>query len=160
MNHVFYDERYDAYEAVPEWARKTLDSRRGDPRPCLYAREQFEAGDTHDRYQDLLAPVHAHMVTGTSWMDATRTRSPTSLGCSGCTTGPGVRGPYLGTCARWARTRSRSSMPMLTSKRSRNWRRPKEAGAIPSKASSAPLQARVRHGADDRRSGHNLPQIN
>jgi deoxyribodipyrimidine photo-lyase len=50
MNHVFYDERYDAYEAVPEWARKTLDSRRGDPRPYLYAREQFEAGDTHDRY--------------------------------------------------------------------------------------------------------------
>src|SRR3954463_11950345 len=45
---------------------------------------------------------------------------------------PWVRGPYLGTCARWARTRSRSSMPMLTSKRSRNWRRPKEAGAIPS----------------------------
>src|SRR3954463_8084584 len=67
---------------------------------------------------------------------------------------PWVRGPYLGTCARWARTRSRSSMPMLTSKRSRNWRRPKEAGAIPSKAASAPLQARVRHGADDRRSGH------
>jgi len=50
MNHVFYDERYDAYETVPEWARKTLDSRRGDPRPYLYAREQFEAGETHDRY--------------------------------------------------------------------------------------------------------------
>src|SRR3954451_294744 len=63
-----------------------------------------------------------------STMDATRTRSPTWLGCSGCTTVPGVRGPYLGTCARWARTRSRSSMPMLTSKRSRNWRRLKEAG--------------------------------
>src|SRR5215210_7615042 len=50
MNHVFYDERYDAYETVPAWARRTLDSRRGDPRPYLYAREQFEAGDTHDRY--------------------------------------------------------------------------------------------------------------
>ncbi|MFL5068054.1 MAG: hypothetical protein ACJ8D9_00530, partial [Xanthobacteraceae bacterium] len=32
------------------WARKTLDSRRSDPRPYLYTREQFEAGETHDRY--------------------------------------------------------------------------------------------------------------
>jgi deoxyribodipyrimidine photo-lyase len=30
MNHVFYDERYDAYETVPEWARRTLNSRRTD----------------------------------------------------------------------------------------------------------------------------------
>src|SRR3954447_6334356 len=186
MNHVFYDERYDTYETVPEWPRKTLDSRRGDPRPYLYAREQLEAGETHDRYWNaamkemretatcttICACTGARRswsgrphprrrsrrrcgsITATSWMDATRTRSPTWLGCSVCTTGPGVHGPYLGTCARWARTRSRSSMPMLASKRSRNWRRPKEAGVIPSKAASAPLQARVRHGADDRRSGH------
>ena len=50
MNHVFYDERYDAYETVPDWARRTLDSRRGDRRPHLYMREQLEAGETHDRY--------------------------------------------------------------------------------------------------------------
>jgi deoxyribodipyrimidine photo-lyase len=50
MNHVYYDVHYDAYETVPEWARKTLDSRRGDERPYLYTREQFEAGATHDRY--------------------------------------------------------------------------------------------------------------
>ena len=50
MNHVFYDERYDAYETVPEWARKTLDSRRTDQRPYLYTREQLEGGETHDRY--------------------------------------------------------------------------------------------------------------
>jgi deoxyribodipyrimidine photo-lyase len=50
MNHVFYDERYDAYETVPEWARKTLNSRRTDQRPYLYTREQLERGETHDRY--------------------------------------------------------------------------------------------------------------
>ena len=50
MNHVFYDERYDAYETVPEWARKTLDSRRTDQRLYLYTREQLEGGETHDRY--------------------------------------------------------------------------------------------------------------
>lgn len=50
MNHAFYDERYDAYETVPEWARRTLDSRRGDRRPHFYTRAQFEAGETHDRY--------------------------------------------------------------------------------------------------------------
>jgi deoxyribodipyrimidine photo-lyase len=50
VNHVFYDERYDTYEAVPAWARKTLDSRRGDPRPYLYTNAQLEAGETHDRY--------------------------------------------------------------------------------------------------------------
>jgi deoxyribodipyrimidine photo-lyase len=50
MNHVFYDERYDTYQAVPEWARKTLDSRRTDERPYLYTAEQLAAGETHDRY--------------------------------------------------------------------------------------------------------------
>jgi deoxyribodipyrimidine photo-lyase len=50
MNHIVYDERYDAYEAVPDWARKTLDARRGDPRPHLYTPAQLEAGRTHDRY--------------------------------------------------------------------------------------------------------------
>jgi deoxyribodipyrimidine photo-lyase len=50
MNHVFYDERYDTYQTVPEWARKTLDSRRTDQRPYLYTDEQLAAGETHDRY--------------------------------------------------------------------------------------------------------------
>jgi deoxyribodipyrimidine photo-lyase len=50
MNHVFYDECYDTYETVPEWARRTLNSRRTDQRPYLYTREQLEGGETHDRY--------------------------------------------------------------------------------------------------------------
>jgi deoxyribodipyrimidine photo-lyase len=50
MNHIFYEPNYDSYEAAPAWARKTLDAHRGDPRPYLYTPEQFERGETHDRY--------------------------------------------------------------------------------------------------------------
>lgn len=50
MNHVFYEPAYDRYEAVPAWARRTLDAHRADPRPYLYSREELEQGLTHDRY--------------------------------------------------------------------------------------------------------------
>ncbi len=50
MNHIFYEPNYDSYEAAPDWARKTLDAHRGDLRPYLYTPEQFEHGETHDRY--------------------------------------------------------------------------------------------------------------
>jgi deoxyribodipyrimidine photo-lyase len=50
MNHVHYDPSYDRYDTVPAWARKTLDAHRAEPRPYLYTREQFERGETHDRY--------------------------------------------------------------------------------------------------------------
>ena len=50
MNHIFYEPRYDDYAVVPDWARKTLDAHRADPRPYLYTREQFDQGLTHDRY--------------------------------------------------------------------------------------------------------------
>lgn len=49
-NHCFYDERYDGYDAVPAWARRTLDAHRRDPRPQLYTPRQLEAGGTHDVY--------------------------------------------------------------------------------------------------------------
>ncbi len=50
INHVHYTKNYDQYEAMPDWARKTLDAHRGDKRPFLYTKEQFEQGLTHDRY--------------------------------------------------------------------------------------------------------------
>lgn len=50
MNHAFYEPRYATYEAVPDWARTTLDQHRGDERPYLYSRAQLEAGETHDRF--------------------------------------------------------------------------------------------------------------
>ncbi len=39
---------YDRYEALPDWARKTLENHADDPRPYLYALEEFEQGQTHD----------------------------------------------------------------------------------------------------------------
>ena len=50
MNHVFYTSNYDDYACAPDWSRKTLDAHRGDARPYLYTREQFEAAETHDKY--------------------------------------------------------------------------------------------------------------
>ena len=50
MNHVFYQPDYDDLGGVPDWCRKALDGAKGDERPHLYTREQFEAGETADRY--------------------------------------------------------------------------------------------------------------
>ena len=50
FNHVLHEPKYDAYEGLPEWARKTLDERRKDERPYLYTRAKLEAGETHDRH--------------------------------------------------------------------------------------------------------------
>ncbi|MCX8118387.1 MAG: deoxyribodipyrimidine photo-lyase [Desulfobacterota bacterium] len=50
MNFVFYNLRYDSYEAIPEWARKTLSSHRKDRRPYLYSLEELERAKTHDPY--------------------------------------------------------------------------------------------------------------
>lgn len=50
INFVFYEPDYDRYEALPEWARKTLDEHRHDARDPAYALEQLEAAETHDPY--------------------------------------------------------------------------------------------------------------
>jgi len=50
MNFVFYNEQYSSYEAVPEWAKKTLKAHRKNKRPYLYRLEELEAAQTHDPY--------------------------------------------------------------------------------------------------------------
>jgi deoxyribodipyrimidine photo-lyase len=51
LNFVHYTPRYDDYEeAVPAWARKTLEAHSGDHRPALYPCADLEAGRTHDPY--------------------------------------------------------------------------------------------------------------
>ncbi len=49
-NFVTHNDRYDAFDGLPRWARATLDKHRADPRPRLYGREELEAGRTHDPY--------------------------------------------------------------------------------------------------------------
>ncbi len=50
MNFVFYNGAYDSFEAVPEWAKKTLRAHLKDKRPYLYRLEELETAQTHDPY--------------------------------------------------------------------------------------------------------------
>jgi deoxyribodipyrimidine photo-lyase len=47
-NFCYYNENYDSFDGFPDWARKTLNNHRSDPRPYLYSPEQLEFGETHD----------------------------------------------------------------------------------------------------------------
>lgn len=49
-NHALYEPRYDAWDSLPDWARRTLADHAGDERPYLYDRAAFEAAETHDPY--------------------------------------------------------------------------------------------------------------
>jgi deoxyribodipyrimidine photo-lyase len=48
MNHVYFQPNYDRYECLPEWALKTLDKARSDPRDHIYDADTLAAGRTHD----------------------------------------------------------------------------------------------------------------
>jgi deoxyribodipyrimidine photo-lyase len=50
MNFVFYNERYDSIESLPNWARKTLRERSRDRREYIYDEAAFENAGTHDPY--------------------------------------------------------------------------------------------------------------
>jgi deoxyribodipyrimidine photo-lyase len=52
LSHNFcqYNAKYDQYECLPEWARKSLAAHAKDPRPHLYTRDRLEAADTFDPY--------------------------------------------------------------------------------------------------------------
>jgi len=50
INFTEKNPAHASYEALPAWARTTLDEHRTDPRPYLYTREQFAAAQTHDPY--------------------------------------------------------------------------------------------------------------
>ena len=43
-----HEHRYDAYEALPDWARKTLAEHASDPREAIYGLADFEKARTHD----------------------------------------------------------------------------------------------------------------
>jgi deoxyribodipyrimidine photo-lyase len=47
-NFCFYNPDYDRFAGFPDWAKKTLDKHRKDPRTYIYSLNQFENGDTHD----------------------------------------------------------------------------------------------------------------
>ena len=47
-NFCYYNPLYDSFEGFPEWAKKTLNLHRDDPRKFVYTLEEFENGKTHD----------------------------------------------------------------------------------------------------------------
>lgn len=47
-NFCLYEPAYDRFEALPDWARKTLAAHAGDARDAVYDRAEFEAADTHE----------------------------------------------------------------------------------------------------------------
>jgi deoxyribodipyrimidine photo-lyase len=47
-NFCHYEERYDDVAAFPEWAQRTLNDHREDPRAYTYSYEQWDAATTHD----------------------------------------------------------------------------------------------------------------
>lgn len=50
MNFVFYNEQYDSFDSVPEWARKTLRAHQKDRREPVYSLVGLEGAKTHDSY--------------------------------------------------------------------------------------------------------------
>lgn len=48
FNRCLHVEGYDSYEALPEWARKTLAEHASDPREVVYGLDDFEFARTHD----------------------------------------------------------------------------------------------------------------
>jgi deoxyribodipyrimidine photo-lyase len=47
-NYCFYNERYDSFEGLPDWAKNSLLAHAEDHRSHCYSREQFEHAQTHD----------------------------------------------------------------------------------------------------------------
>ncbi len=50
MNFCRYNDNYDSYDALPEWARKSLSEHLSDRRAVVYDLETLEAGRTDDPY--------------------------------------------------------------------------------------------------------------
>ncbi len=50
MNFVAFNENYDNFSMLPDWAKTTMTEHEDDEREYLYSKKQLEAGETHDDY--------------------------------------------------------------------------------------------------------------
>ena len=62
VNFVFYNDHYDSYDAIPDWAKATLEKHRNDTKLYRYALTALEQAKTHDRYWN--AAQTEMLVTG------------------------------------------------------------------------------------------------
>jgi len=63
MNFVNYNQQYDSFSCLPEWAQKTLKDHVEDPRDYIYARSELENAQAHDEYWN--AAQKEMVLTGT-----------------------------------------------------------------------------------------------
>jgi deoxyribodipyrimidine photo-lyase len=71
-NFCYYEPAYDSFAGFPEWARKTLDEHRHDPREHVYSLSELEAGSTHEKLwnacqQDLIHSGKLHGFLRMYW---------------------------------------------------------------------------------------------
>ncbi len=50
INHVYYRKKYDRYDCLPDWAKKSLAKHKKDKRPQSYSRKSLEQSKTEDEY--------------------------------------------------------------------------------------------------------------
>lgn len=50
MNFIYYNERYDSLDGLPDWCRKTLKAHSRDSREYIYSKKELERFRTHDPY--------------------------------------------------------------------------------------------------------------
>jgi deoxyribodipyrimidine photo-lyase len=62
MNFAYYNPSYDAFQGLPDWARRTLKNHHRDKREYLYSREELEEARTHDPYWN--AAQREMVITG------------------------------------------------------------------------------------------------
>lgn len=68
MNHVFYNLRYDRFDGLPEWARKSLKAHEEDPRPVQYSFDELLSAATHDPYWNAAQRELVHLGTMHGYM--------------------------------------------------------------------------------------------
>jgi deoxyribodipyrimidine photo-lyase len=49
-NFCFYNDDYDQYDCLPDWALETLEEHKDDERERVYTRDELESGQTQDDY--------------------------------------------------------------------------------------------------------------
>ena len=50
INFVWYNPRYDVFDGLPDWPKKTLQKHAGDEREYLYTDDELRRAETHDPY--------------------------------------------------------------------------------------------------------------
>ncbi|MBD3366872.1 MAG: deoxyribodipyrimidine photolyase [Candidatus Eisenbacteria bacterium] len=72
MNFCWYNDDYDSFDCLPDWAAGTLAAHAGDERDTVYSERDFERGETHDTYwnaaqREMLATGKMHPYMRMYW---------------------------------------------------------------------------------------------